>query len=248
MHTKNSLETKLNAKMKEYPRGKAFMCSITSDFVCPLTGLLFKDPVTLETGQTFEREAISDWFDKGFITCPMTRKTLQYKDVPPTNIILKRVIDTWKIDHIDCLLAELSEVAAGSNENAQGSDNMIICILGQLLPVFSEDERVKNGRRVISSGGLQFLVKRFPYANTQEKIFILSLLYCCIEADGGCRNEVATNINLSNLLQLLHNEHLKLTKVTILLLVELICFNRYLLISFNINSYYIDFFFEKIVY
>ncbi|KAJ0974272.1 hypothetical protein J5N97_016237 [Dioscorea zingiberensis] len=31
------------------------------DFVCPITGQLFNDPVTLETGQTFERRAIEEW-------------------------------------------------------------------------------------------------------------------------------------------------------------------------------------------
>ncbi|KAL8547871.1 hypothetical protein ACS0TY_007256 [Phlomoides rotata] len=211
--------------VQEMKEEKAFVCSIPEDFICPLSGLLFKDPVTLETGETFEREAITDWFDKGFITCPMTRKPLQYKAVPPTNLILKRVIDKWKTHHIDRLLAQLSEV--GSNEHAQGShDNMIICVLGQLLPVFSEHERVTHGRRVISSGGLQFLVARFPFASTQEKTFILSLLCSCIEADGGCRNDIATSINSSNLLQLLHNQQLKLTTVTVLLLIELICFNR----------------------
>jgi len=38
---------------------------------------LFEDPVTLETGQTFEREAnIGEWFDQGNRTRPVTGKTL----------------------------------------------------------------------------------------------------------------------------------------------------------------------------
>lgn len=216
------------------PRVKALMRCIPEDFLCPLTGLLFIDPVTLETGQTFEREAITDWFNKGCITCPVTKKALQYKAVPPTNIILKRVIDKWKTDHMDHIFAVASEfaAAAGSNEN----DNAIICVLGQLLPVLSEDERVTYGRRVISSGGLEFLVRRLAYANTEEKTFILSLLCCCIEADGGCRNDITRSINVSDLLQLLCNEQLELRTSTVLLLVELICFNRYLLILLN-NRY-----------
>ncbi|KAL0389396.1 UNVERIFIED_CONTAM: putative E3 ubiquitin-protein ligase LIN [Sesamum calycinum] len=94
-------------------RGKTSLFSIPKDFLCPLTGLLFEDPVTLETGQTFEREAIIDWFGKGWLTCPVTRKTLQCRAVPPTNLILKRVIDKWKADHFEHLLALLSQLAAG---------------------------------------------------------------------------------------------------------------------------------------
>ena len=30
------------------------------DFVCPITSTLFDDPVTLETGQTYERKAIQE--------------------------------------------------------------------------------------------------------------------------------------------------------------------------------------------
>ncbi|KAJ6945095.1 hypothetical protein NC651_000201 [Populus alba x Populus x berolinensis] len=71
--------------------------SIPHDFICPLTGQLFEDPVTLETGQTFEREAIREWFDQGNKTCPVSGKTLACSTVPLTNSILKLVIDSWKL-------------------------------------------------------------------------------------------------------------------------------------------------------
>ncbi|KAJ7009518.1 hypothetical protein NC653_000265 [Populus alba x Populus x berolinensis] len=58
------------------------------DFICPLTGQLFEDPVTLETGQTFEREAIGERFDHGNRTCPVTGKTLACSTVPLANSIL----------------------------------------------------------------------------------------------------------------------------------------------------------------
>lgn len=64
------------------------------DFICPLTGQLFEDPVTLETGQTFEREAIGEWFDQGNRTCSVTGKTLACSTVPLANSILKYVIDS----------------------------------------------------------------------------------------------------------------------------------------------------------
>ncbi|KAJ6961284.1 hypothetical protein NC652_000253 [Populus alba x Populus x berolinensis] len=60
------------------------------DFICPLTGQLFEDPVTLETGQNFEREAIGEWFDQGNRTCPVTGKALACSTVPLANSILKK--------------------------------------------------------------------------------------------------------------------------------------------------------------
>ncbi|KAH6767717.1 hypothetical protein C2S52_018700 [Perilla frutescens var. hirtella] len=225
---KTELETPVREVQEnyEYCMGEPFRCSIPTDFLCPLTGLLFKDPVTLETGQTFEHEAIADWFSKGRFTCPVTRKTLQYQAVPPTNLILKRIINKWKTDHIENLLALLSQVTSGSGGNIEVNDNMIVCILGKLLPVFSKEERIIHARQFISSGGLQFLLTRFHSANAQEKTFILALLCCCIDADAGCRNCIARNINRPNLLELLHSEQLILRKNAVLLLTELICFNR----------------------
>ncbi|KAK6164245.1 hypothetical protein DH2020_001109 [Rehmannia glutinosa] len=195
------------------------LCSIPKDFLCPLTGLLFEDPVTLETGQTFDRKAITDWFAKGHITCPVTRKTLQCQAVPPTNLILKRVISKWKTDHFEHLLPLLSS-------NVEANGNIIICTLGQFFTVFSKDERIMNARRIMSFGGLQLILRRFQCADIQEKTYILPLLSCCIEADAGCRNDIARNINGRSLLELLHGEQLESRTNAVLLLTELICLNR----------------------
>ncbi|KAL3828143.1 hypothetical protein ACJIZ3_016945 [Penstemon smallii] len=194
---------------------KSPLFSIPKDFLCPLTNLLFVEPVTLETGQTFEREAITNWFDEGSMTCPVSGKTLQYQNVPHTNLVLKRVIDNWKTEHFRQLLALAENV----------NDNKIIYTIEQLLIVHNQDERLINARRIVSLGGLQFLMRRFHCGNDKEKICILLLLSCCIEADSSCRSDVSRNINRSNLLELLHSEELKSRTNAVLLLTELICFN-----------------------
>nr|DAD35576.1 TPA_asm: hypothetical protein HUJ06_006216 [Nelumbo nucifera] len=66
------------------------------DFVCPITTHLFVDPVTLETGQTYERKAIQEWLDRGNSTCPITRQKLHNTQLPKTNYVLKRLIASWK--------------------------------------------------------------------------------------------------------------------------------------------------------
>ncbi|XP_047973712.1 putative E3 ubiquitin-protein ligase LIN isoform X2 [Salvia hispanica] len=208
--------------------GKHVRCSIPKDFVCPLTGLLFRNPVTLETGETFEQEVIADWFStQGCFMCPVTRKTLQYQAVPPTNFILKRIIDKWKTDYIEHILALLSQVTSGDGGGVEVNDtNMIISILGKLLPVFSEEQRTVHARRVLSLGGLRLLLTRFQSSSAEEKTFISELLCCCVEADANCRNRIARDINQSNLLEMLHSEQLVSRKNAVLLLAELVCFNR----------------------
>jgi hypothetical protein len=69
------------------------------DFVCPITGQLFNDPVTLETGQTYERKAIQEWVKRGNTTCPITRQPLSANSLPKTNYVLKRLITSWKEQH-----------------------------------------------------------------------------------------------------------------------------------------------------
>ncbi|KAI5383009.1 hypothetical protein KIW84_070422 [Lathyrus oleraceus] len=66
------------------------------DFVCPITSNIFDDPVTLETGQTYERKAIEEWFNRENITCPITRQKLQNTKLPKTNYVLKRLVASWK--------------------------------------------------------------------------------------------------------------------------------------------------------
>ncbi|XVF34865.1 hypothetical protein REPUB_Repub18cG0095400 [Reevesia pubescens] len=66
------------------------------DFVCPITSHLFDDPVTLETGQTYERRAIQEWLDRGNSTCPITRQNLHRTRLPKTNYVLKRLIASWQ--------------------------------------------------------------------------------------------------------------------------------------------------------
>ncbi|TKY51776.1 putative E3 ubiquitin-protein ligase LIN-1 [Spatholobus suberectus] len=66
------------------------------DFVCPITGQIFCDPVTLETGQTYERKAIQEWLRTGNTTCPITRQPLSANILPKTNYVLKRLITSWK--------------------------------------------------------------------------------------------------------------------------------------------------------
>ncbi|KAH6823057.1 hypothetical protein C2S53_002051 [Perilla frutescens var. hirtella] len=85
-----------NHSMEEVGGGKQSKHIPPKDFVCPITTHVFDDPVTLETGQTYERKAIQEWLDRGNSTCPITRQKLQSVQLPKTNYVLKRLIASWR--------------------------------------------------------------------------------------------------------------------------------------------------------
>ncbi|KAM7528857.1 hypothetical protein LguiB_032267 [Lonicera macranthoides] len=203
-----------------------FFSSIPEDFICPLTGLVFEDPVTLETGQNFERVAVIEWFNKGNTTCPVTKNELERQSVPFTNFILKRVIDSWKSEHCRNLLAFASQIVDTSGEHTKFKNEAAVVILEQLLTVFCKEEVLKNAKYLISLGGLQFLIRRFEYGNLEEKSSVAAMLICCIEEESGCRNQIARNIEKSGLLELIHSKQVKSRENAVVLLTELICLNR----------------------
>lgn len=203
----------------EYCDEGSFFSSIPRDFICSLTSQIFEDPVTLETGQTFERSAISNWFDQGNKTCPVTGKTLQYLAVPVTNYILKRVIDNWKSEH-------------------SPKDEKALNILEQqLLTAVSQDERIRNARHFISLGGLQFLIWRLEFGNLEEKAIVAAMLCSCIVAEGACRNYIAKNIKQSSLLELLRSKQVKSRTLVVSLLTELICLTRRKDVTLFLNGF-----------
>lgn len=63
-------------------------------FRCPISLDLFKDPVTLCTGQTYDRSSIEKWLSCGNSTCPVTMQKLHDSSIVP-NTTLRHLIDQW---------------------------------------------------------------------------------------------------------------------------------------------------------
>lgn len=201
--------------------------SIPQEFICPLSAQFFEDPVTLETGHTFEKAAIEEWFGKGNKTCPLTGKTLEHQAVPVTNFILKRVVESWKSEHCRNLLSFASELAGVEAEHFNLKDEACVFILEHLLTFFSREETMKNARLLISFGGLKFLIRRFRSEKMEERACSAALLSLCIDADSGCRNYIARNIDSTCFAELLHNKQVKSRENAVSLLAKLIYLNRY---------------------
>ncbi|KAI4298471.1 hypothetical protein L6164_032025 [Bauhinia variegata] len=63
-------------------------------FRCPISLELMRDPVTVCTGQTYDRASIESWVATGNTTCPVTRAPLADFTLIP-NHTLRRLIQDW---------------------------------------------------------------------------------------------------------------------------------------------------------
>ncbi|KAG9444052.1 hypothetical protein H6P81_015392 [Aristolochia fimbriata] len=63
-------------------------------FRCPISLELMSDPVTVATGQTYDRASIESWVATGNTTCPVTRAPLNDFTLIP-NHNLRRLIQDW---------------------------------------------------------------------------------------------------------------------------------------------------------
>jgi hypothetical protein len=67
---------------------------VPSVFICPISLEPMQEPVTLCTGQTYDRSNILKWFSLGHKTCPTTMQELWDDSITPNNT-LKQLILSW---------------------------------------------------------------------------------------------------------------------------------------------------------
>ncbi|KAL5545700.1 hypothetical protein UlMin_005387 [Ulmus minor] len=65
-------------------------------FLCPISLQIMKDPVTVPTGITYDRESIEKWLFSGKNeTCPVTKQVLKDSQDLTPNHTLRRLIQAW---------------------------------------------------------------------------------------------------------------------------------------------------------
>ncbi|KAJ6678969.1 RING-TYPE E3 UBIQUITIN TRANSFERASE [Salix purpurea] len=74
--------------------GELASVEVPSVFICPISLDPMEDPVTLCTGQTYERSNILKWFSLGHCTCPTTMQELWDDTVTP-NRTMQQLIYSW---------------------------------------------------------------------------------------------------------------------------------------------------------
>ncbi|KAL5852847.1 hypothetical protein ACOSQ3_007965 [Xanthoceras sorbifolium] len=80
--------------IERYDAGEDYIPSL-NPFICPITGTVMVDPVSLCTGTTCERAVIEAWFDQGKRTDPDTGEVLEDTTLR-SNLPLRQSIQEWR--------------------------------------------------------------------------------------------------------------------------------------------------------
>uniref|UniRef100_A0A0D9XD84 RING-type E3 ubiquitin transferase n=1 Tax=Leersia perrieri TaxID=77586 RepID=A0A0D9XD84_9ORYZ len=99
------------AKCPDWIRPDALQCPITLD--------IMTDPVTVSTGQTYDRASITRWMKAGCRTCPVTGERLLTGDVVP-NAALRGIVERMLLSN-GVTLPDSTRHGAAANANASAS-------------------------------------------------------------------------------------------------------------------------------
>lgn len=125
-----------------------FNCLNFEDLLCPISLELMTDPVTVSTGQTYDRSSIQKWLQAGNTICPKTGKKLINTELLP-NCSVQRLIQQFCIDNGVSLAKSVSSnrdisktIDPGSPSAAQGM-KLLAKYLANKLDWGTEEEKNK---------------------------------------------------------------------------------------------------------
>ncbi|CAA7389273.1 unnamed protein product [Spirodela intermedia] len=78
-----------------YQRNPAADWVLPPAFRCPISMAVMRDPVTVSSGQTYERANIERWIRAGHRLCPVTHRRLEDDAAVQTNLDVQRQIKEW---------------------------------------------------------------------------------------------------------------------------------------------------------
>ncbi|XAR64757.1 Ubiquitin--protein ligase [Bertholletia excelsa] len=152
-------------------------------FLCPISLEMMKDPVTVSTGITYDRESIEKWiFSEKNYTCPVTKQALALDtDQLTPNHTLRRLIQSWCTLHASHGIqrfptpkppATKTQITKLLND-AVKSPNLQLKSLQQLRSIASSSHA--NKRAIEEAGAVNFLASLLTAdaATREEAISIL---------------------------------------------------------------------------
>lgn len=158
-------------------------------FVCPLTKQVMRDPVTLENGQTYEREAIEKWFreckESGRkLVCPLTLHELKSTELNPS-MALRNTIEEWIARN------EAAQLDMARRSLNTGSPE--IETLQALKYVQHVCQRSRSNKHMVRSAGLvPMIVDMLKSSSRKIRCRALETLRIVVEEDD--ENKVVTGL------------------------------------------------------
>ncbi|KAK6802489.1 hypothetical protein RDI58_000269 [Solanum bulbocastanum] len=144
-------------------------------FICPISLEMMKDPVTISTGITYDRENIEKWiFSAKNNTCPATKQSLTCIELTP-NVTLRRLIQSWctinashGIERFPTPKPPVSKPQIIKLLKEAKSPKMLMNSLKRLRSIASENDA--NKRCMESAGAMEFLASIIINNNLNEVV------------------------------------------------------------------------------
>lgn len=153
---------------------------VPSVFICPISLEPMQDPVTLCTGQTYDRSNILKWFSLGHKTCPTTMQEL-WDDVVTPNSTLSHLMLTWFSQKYLAMKKKLKDVQGRALEIL----NMLKKVKGQARVRALQDLRQLvashvNARKALEENGGVALVFNFlgPFTSHAVGSEAIGIIVC----------------------------------------------------------------------
>ncbi|KAK3155155.1 hypothetical protein QOZ80_2BG0199560 [Eleusine coracana subsp. coracana] len=151
-------------------------------FLCPLTNEVMNDPVTTESGVTYERRAIEEYIERFVdssepIYCPVTKMPMQSKTMT-SNVSLKSVIEEWTMRN-EAMRVRIARTALSLST----ADTMVLEAIHELKLLAKL--RQKNRELMHKIGVTKFVARLLDNHNAQIRCDTLELLCLLVEDEEG---------------------------------------------------------------
>ncbi|OEL35481.1 putative U-box domain-containing protein 42 [Dichanthelium oligosanthes] len=199
------------------PEVAEYVEPLYDSFFCPLTNKVMVDPVTTESGVTFDRRAIEDYFDKFTdgsepVICPVTKMSMQSKTLR-SNVPLKSTIVEW-ITRNEATRVRIARTAL----SIATTEAMVLEAIHE-LKVLARLRR-KNRDRMHKIGITKFLARLLDHKDALIRRDTLDLLCLLVEDDAG-KEIIAKTRAVSRTIKLLSSSSTDERHAAITFLVEL---------------------------
>ncbi|KAF9623437.1 hypothetical protein IFM89_003021 [Coptis chinensis] len=213
--------------------------TIPNHFRCPISLDLMKDPVTLSTGITYDRESIEKWTEAGNQTCPVTNQPLTSVEQIPNHTI-RRMIQDWcvanssyGIDRIPTpriplapfqVTEMLSRFKAATN---RGDQDGCLLLVEKIKTLMKESERnrrciVENGTCAVLSASFESFAASSFEKNVKILEQILASVAWMLPLDSEAQSFLGSPISLRCMEWFLKSGDIMRRRSTVLVLRELV--------------------------
>ncbi|KAJ8526313.1 hypothetical protein K7X08_028790 [Anisodus acutangulus] len=217
--------------------------TIPSHFLCPISLDLMKDPVTLCTGISYDRENIEKWIESGNSTCPVTNQPLRNFDLIPNHAIRKMIQD-WCVDNknygiervstprIPIDFSQVSEICSRLMvETQRGNEKKCRELVGRVRILAKESER--NKKCIVECGtGSVFATCFEIFSNVSVGIWeellkdLLSALTWMFPIGEEGISKLRSSTSLRCMAWFLKGEDLSARQNAVIVIKELLCYDQ----------------------